>query len=142
MTNVVSTTWADLTRVWRWVVGVSGGTASLIAAYFAVTGFIVAMDAQVVTEAEAAEQAKAQLLVLDQYALDLAAERRQREINDTVLELQRIEFQISYLNNLGARTPDQQLQLETIRMFQGRLRDRIRYLRCLDDGRSTDECAQ
>ena len=100
-----------------------------------------AVDTWVVTEAEAAETQEAQLQVLKEYGEDLAAERRQREINDTVLELQRIDFQVQYLNNLSARNPDQQLQLDTIKEMQTILRKRIRYLRCLDDERPVEECS-
>lgn len=133
--------WGGLSKTWKWLTSVSGGAASIIAAYFALVGMWNAVDSWVVTEAEAAETQQAQLEILKEYGEDLANERRQREINDTVLELQRINFQISYLINLSSRNPDQQLQLETIREMQVGLRKRIRYLRCLDDGRPPDECA-
>ena len=100
-----------------------------------------AVDTWVVTEAEAAETQQAQLEILKEYGEDLANERRQREISDTGLELQRIDFQVQYLINLSVRNPDQQLQLDTIREMQTILRKRIRYLRCLDDGRPAEECS-
>lgn len=133
--------WVSLSATWKWLTSVATGAASIIAAYFAIAGMWNAVDSWVVTEAEAAEAAQAQIAILEEYKEDLAAERRQREINDTVLELQRIDFQITYLNNLSVRNPDQELQLETIRETRTRLRIRIRYLRCLDDGRPPDECS-
>lgn len=133
--------WGGLSATWKWLTSVSTGAAAIVAAYFALAGMWNAVDAWVVTEAEAAETQEAQLEILKEYGEDLANERRQREINDTVLELQRITFQITYLNNLENQNPDQKLQLETIREMQTILRVRIRYLRCLDDGRPPDECS-
>ena len=133
--------WGGLSQTWKWLTSVSTGAAAIIAAYFAMAGMWNAVDTWVVTEAEAAETQEAQLQVLKEYGEDLAAERRQREINDTVLELQRIDFQVQYLNNLSARNPDQQLQLDTIKEMQTILRKRIRYLRCLDDERPVEECS-
>jgi hypothetical protein len=133
--------WGGLSQTWKWLTSVSTGAAAIVAAYFAMAGMWNAVDEWVVTEAEAAETQEAQLEILKEYGEDLANERRQREINDTVLELQRIDFQVQYLINLSARNPDQQLQLDTIREMQTILRKRIRYLRCLDDGRPPDECS-
>ena len=139
--KTVSQHWGGLSGTWKWLTSVSTGAAAIIAAYFAMAGMWEAVDSWVVTEAEASETQQAQIAVLKEYGEDLAAERRQREINDTVLELQRIEFQVTYLLNLSARNPDQQLQLETIREMQTILRVRVRYLRCLDDGRPPEECS-
>ena len=113
---------------------------ALATALLAISGGWNLIDSLVLTESEAAEANKSLILILDQYKLDLESERRQREIGDTVLELQRIAFQLTYLNNLSVRNPDQQLQLDTIRMVQGVLRVRVRFLRCLDDERSVEEC--
>jgi len=139
--KTVAQHWGGLSATWKWLTSVSTGAAAIIAAYFAIAGMWEAVDEWVVTEAEASETQQAQIAVLNEYGEDLAAERRQREINDTVLELQRIEFQITYLNNLENQNPDQKLQLETIREMQAILRKRIRYLRCLDDDRPPEECS-
>jgi len=139
--KTVAQHWGGLSATWKWLTSVSTGAAAIIAAYFAIAGMWEAVDEWVVTEAEASETQQAQIAVLNEYGEDLAAERRQRGINDTVLELQRIEFQITYLNNLENQNPDQKLQLETIREMQAILRKRIRYLRCLDDDRPPEECS-
>lgn len=134
------THWHEFSRLWKWGVGVSSGIAAIIGAFFALQGAIQWLDDLVITEVEAAELAKAQIQVLQQLSADIASERRQREIEDTVIELRRIDDVISRLNGLSSLTPDQTEQRELLRMDRSRLRARLRYLRCVDDGRAEAEC--
>lgn len=136
----IRNSWSKLTKVWKWVVTTAGSVTALIVTYFTVVGFISAMDTLVLSEAEAAANQIAQIKVWDQYAEDLDNERRQREIGDTVLELQRIDFQISYLTRLMDQTVDNVLQLEVLREIRITLRSRLSRLRCADSGTPLEEC--
>ena len=136
----IASTWNKLTSVWKWIVTTAGSVTALIVTYFTVVGFINAMDTLVLSEVEAAQNQEAQIKVWDQYADDLNNERRQREIGDTILELQRIDFQVSYLTRLTDQTIDNVLQLEVLREVRVVLRARLRKLRCVDSGTPLEEC--
>lgn len=133
--------WEKLGKVGQWATGVASGVATLIAAYFAVTGFLEAMDGWVVTEAEAAEQLEKQLEVFEEYRQGLADERTNREIADLQIDIERISLQIRYLNNIEDRTADEELELDTLQEWRAEMRKRLRYLRCIESGRPVDECS-
>ena len=136
----IASTWNKLTVVWKWVVTTAGSVTALIVTYFTVVGFINAMDTLVLSEVEAAQNQVAQIKIWDQYGAALDNERRQREIGDTILELQRIDFQVSYLTRLTDQTIDNVLQLEVLREIRVVLRARLRKLRCVDSGTPLEEC--
>ena len=142
MTNQVTQQWGSLSKTWKWITTVSAGIASIVGAYFAVMGMAAVMDTWVVSEVEAQESNQATIEVLQALKGQIDQETRQREIEDLVTQLQRIDFQIMYLNNLSERNPDQQFQLETLRMNQGQLRIRLGFLRCIASDRPINECQQ
>ena len=109
---IIRSTWNNLGKTWQWLTGVATGVATLIAAYFAVVGFMGAVDGWVVTEAEAAEQLEQQLEVFEEYRKGLADERTTREMNDLQIDIERLNLQIRYLNNLDEPDPDDELELD------------------------------
>jgi hypothetical protein len=132
--------WSSLGKVGQWVTGIASSVATLIAAYFAVAGFTETMDGWVVTEAEAAEQLQQQLEVFEEYRKGLEDERTNREIADLQIDIERINLQIRYLNNIEDPDADEELELETLREWRDEMRKRLRYLRCVESGRPVDEC--
>jgi hypothetical protein len=138
---MIRETWDKLGKVGQWATGVASGVATLIAAYFAVAGFTETMDGWVVTEAEASEQLQQQLEIFEEYRQTLENERTNREIADLQIDIERINLQIRYLNNLDDRDEDDDLELETLREWRDEMRKRLRYLRCIESGRPVDECS-
>ena len=138
---MIRDTWAGLGKTWQWVTGVATGTASLIAAYFAMVGFMGAVDGWVVTEAEAAEQMQQQIEVFEEYRKGLADERTTREMNDLQIDIGRLDLQIRYLNNLASPSADEVLEKTSLIEYRATLQKRLRYLRCIVSGRPSDECS-
>lgn len=138
---MIRDTWDKIGAVGQWATGIASGVATLIAAYFAVTGFLDAADGWVVTEAEAAEQLQQQLEVFEEYRKGLEDERTNREIADLQIDIERINLQIRYLNNIEDPDADEELELETLREWRDEMRKRLRYLRCVESGRPVDECS-
>ena len=138
---MIRSTWNNLGKTWQWLTGVATGVATLIAAYFAVVGFMGAVDGWVVTEAEAAEQLEQQLEVFEEYRKGLADERTTREMNDLQIDIERLNLQIRYLNNLEDPDSDDELELDSLIEYRADLKKRLRYLRCISSGRPSDECS-
>jgi hypothetical protein len=138
---MITDTWERIGKAGQWATGIASGVATLIAAYFAVTGFLDAADVWVVTEAEAAEQLQKQIEVFEEYRQGLEDERTNREIADLQIDIERINLQIRYLNNIEDKDADEELELETLREWRDDMRERLRYLKCVDSGRSPDECS-
>lgn len=138
---MIRSTWNNLGKTWQWLTGVATGVATLIAAYFAVVGFMGAVDGWVVTEAEAAEQLEQQLEVFEEYRKGLADERTTREMNDLQIDIERLNLQIRYLNNLSDPDADDLLEKDSLIDYRATLQKRLRYLRCIVSGRPSDECS-
>jgi hypothetical protein len=133
--------WGSLGKAGKWAATVSTGIASVIGAYFALMGAADVIDTWVITEAEAGAINKQQVEIFDQYGKDLADERMMREIGDIQIDLDRLSLTIRYLNNLQNRTPDQTLEMNTLIRVRDNQRKRLKYLRCINDGRSPDVCS-
>ncbi len=133
--------WDKLGKVGQWMTGIASGVATLIAAYFAVAGFSDTMDGWVVTEAEAAEQLEQQIEIFEEYRKGLSDERTTREMNDLMIDIERIELELRYFNNLDNLSADDELEVEFLVEYRSTLTKRLRYLRCLNSGRPADECS-
>lgn len=149
----IAQTWKGLHLVWKLVTGAAAGIISI-------GGAVVVLDPLIVSEAEAAQaideanernmmQTNEIINALQSLttSIEEAAEERedmarQRRIEDAIAELQRINIQIMYLNNLSERNADQELLLETLRMNQVVVRQRIARLRCIASGAPVEECSQ
>lgn len=133
--------WDKLGKLGQWATGIASGVATLVAAYFAVSGFVDHMDTWIVTEAEAAEQLQQQLKVLEEYRQDLAYTRTQHQIDSIRIDLDRVNLQIRYLNNIEDRDADEELELQTLIEYRADLQKQLKTLRCIAAGNDPDECS-
>ena len=138
---MIKDTWGRLGRTWQLATGIATGAATLIGGFFAIVGFLGAVDGWVVTEAEAAEQLQQQLQVFEEYRKGLEDERITREMEDLQIDIERLSLKIRYLNNLDDPDSDDELELESMIEYRADLKDRLRRLRCIDSGRTPDECS-